>query len=99
MHILRELRCGVHLVAVVATGLGPRSAVFATGGETLAKRFGWGDNYDDLAGATKKPTEDITDEILTRLYSSVLTDEEVAELAKLVVSMRAHADTYVAADG
>lgn len=72
--------------------------MFATGGESLAKRSGWGDNYD-LAGATKKPAEDLTDDILSRLYSGVLSADEVAELARLVAAMRSHVEAYAAADG
>ena len=99
MHVLRELRGGAHLSAVVATGLGPRAAVFASGGADMAKQFGWAEPFDDLAGATKKPTEDLTDEILTRLYGAILSAHEVAELAELVVAMRSHFDSYVPADG
>lgn len=99
LHMLRELRGGVHLVAVVATGLGPRGAVFATGGEALAKQFGWAEPFDDLAGTSKKPAEDLTDEILTRLYAAVLSGDEIAELARLVADMRSHFDAYVAGDG
>ena len=99
MHVLRELRGGVHLLAVVATGLGPRAAVFASGGADQTKLFGWPEPYDDLAGVTKQPAEDLTDEILTRLYSAILTADEVAELAGLVIAMRSHVDAYIAADG
>ena len=99
MHVLRELRGGVHLLAVVATGLGPRAAVFASGGEAMANEFGWAGPYDDLAGVTKQAAEDLTDEILIRLYSPLLTADEVAELAGLVTDMRSHFDAYVAADG
>ncbi len=99
MHVLRELRGGAHLLAVVATGLGPRAAVFASGGADMAKLFGWAEPFDDLAGVTKKPTEDLTDEILTRLYSAILNADEVAELAGLVIAMRSHIDAHVPADG
>ena len=98
MHVLRELRGGAHLLAVVATGLGPRAAVFASGGADMTKLFGWPEPYDDLAGVTKQPAEDLTDEILTRLYGAILTDDEVAELAALVLAMRLHVDAYVAPD-
>lgn len=94
MHVLRELRGGVHLLAVVATGLGPRRAVFASGGEALAKQFGWAPPYDDSAGVSKKPAEDLTDEILTRLYAAALNADEVAELATLVGELRAYFDAH-----
>lgn len=99
MHVLRELRGSAHLLAVVATGLGPRAAVFTTGGEDVANLRGWTGPYDDLAGVTKQAAEALTDEILTRLYSEVLSEEEAAELAGLVASMRTHFDAYVATDG
>ena len=99
MHVLRELRGGAHLIAVVATGLGPRAAVFASGGEAIANKFGWSGPYDDLTGVTKSASEDLTDKILTRAYGAVLNAIEVAELAGLVAAMRAHFDAYAAADG
>jgi len=99
MHVLRELRGSVHLLAVVATGLGARSAVFVSGGQELADRFGWAGPYDDLANANKQSSEDLTDEILTRLYSAVLNADEAAELAGLVAQARIHLDAYVATDG
>jgi hypothetical protein len=99
LHVLRELRGGVHLLAVVATGLGPAAAVFASGGSDMTKLFGWPEPYDDLARASKQPAEDLTDEILTRIYSAILTADEVVELAGLVVAMRSHIDAYVAAGG
>jgi len=99
MHVLRELRGGVHLLAVVATGLGARGAVFSTGGAALANQFGWAEPYDDLADISKKPAEDLTDEILIRLYSAVLSSDETAELAGLVIAMRAHFDAQVASGG
>ncbi len=98
-HILRELRGAAHLIAVVATGLGPRAAVFASGGADSANQFGWSGPYDDLSGVTKQEAEELTDEILTRLYSTVLSAEDVAELAGLIAPMRAHFDAYVATDG
>ena len=99
MHVLRELRGSAHLVAVVATGLRPRAAVFTSGGADLANQYGWAGPYDDVAGVTKKAAEALTDEILTRLYGAVLSADEAAELAGLVGSMRTHFDAYVAADG
>ncbi len=99
MHVLRELRGGVHLLAVVATGLGPRAAVFASGGATIADQFGWAGPYDELAGTSKQPAEALTDEILIRLYSAVLSSDEAADLAGLVAALRKHFDGYNAADG
>ncbi len=99
LHVLRELRGGIHLLAVAATGLGLRGAVFATGGQALADQFGWSGPYDDLADSSKKPAEDLTDEILIRLYGRVVSADEAAELAGLVKAVRTHVDSYVAADG
>ncbi|MBI4884945.1 MAG: hypothetical protein HY826_12915 [Actinobacteria bacterium] len=92
MHLLRELRGGAHVVAVVASGLAPRDAVLASGGADMAKLFGWPEPYGDPAGIDKQPAEQLTDAIVGRLYDDVLNNEEVKELAELVISMRAHFD-------
>ncbi len=92
MHVLREMRGGAHVVAVVASGLAPRDAVLAGGGADMAKLFGWPEPYIDPAGIDKQPAESLTDTIVSRLYSSVLSKDEVAELAVLVSAMREQFD-------
>ncbi len=88
MHVLRELRGSVHVLAVVTAGLGPLAAVLATGGEENARRFGWPEPFPPVATAAKAPAEQLTDEVLARLYSEVLTDAEAHELVGLVKALR-----------
>ncbi len=92
INVLRELRGCAHLVAVVATGLLPRDAVLASGGADTAKLFGWREPFAELASIDKQPAEAMTDAIVTRLYSAVLTAVEAAELVELVTAMRSHFD-------
>ena len=91
LHVLRELRGSVHVLAVAASGLGPRDAVLATGGPDHAKQFGWPEPYPVLEPGAKDASEALTDRVLTSLYGAVLTDDEAAELAELVAGLRAHA--------
>jgi hypothetical protein len=53
--VLRELRGSVHVLAVVAAGLGPLAAVLATGGEENARRFGWPEPFPSIDAAPKVP--------------------------------------------
>lgn len=90
MHILREMRGSVHIVAVVASGLSPLDAVLASGGDVQAQQFGWPEPYHLVAPEAKSEAETLTDFILAGLYSTVLTEAEVAELVVLATSLREH---------
>jgi len=90
LHVLRELRGSVHVLAVAASGLWPRDAVLATGGPDHAKQFGWPEPYPELAAGAKDASEALTDAVLIRLYGAVVSDDEAAELAELVAGLRAH---------
>ncbi|MDO8364975.1 MAG: hypothetical protein Q7V88_18940 [Actinomycetota bacterium] len=90
MHVLRELRGSVHVLAVVASGLTPVEAVLATGGEANAARFGWAEPFPTVAAEAKAPAEQLTDRVLTQLYASVLSEAEAAELAALVHGLHQH---------
>lgn len=87
LHVLRELRGSVHLVACVASGLTPLDAVLAnpTGGVDQAEKFGWSGPYSIGAdiGAKFSVAEDLTNELMGR-HLDVLTDDELAELTRLV---------------
>lgn len=89
VHVLRELRGSVHVLAVVAAGLGPLAAVLATGGEENATRFGWPGPFPPVAVGAKASAEQLTDEVLTRLYAEVLDEGEAAELVGLAKALRA----------
>ena len=90
MHVLRELRGSVHLLAVVASGLQPLDAVLASGGEAQAALFGWPAPYPAVEADAKAPAEALTDTLLAGLYSAVLTEAEAAELAELVNALLQH---------
>lgn len=90
LHVLRELRGSVHLVAVIATGMTPMDAVLATGGPENATRFGWVGPYRAVAAEEKQPAEDLTDRLLARLYAAVLSEAELAELVALVQGLWMH---------
>jgi hypothetical protein len=89
---LRELRGSVHLVAVLATGLGVRDAVLAHGGDAQAKQFGWPAPYRAVGTELPAAAEALTDTMLATLYAGALSGDEAGELAALVVALRAHID-------
>ena len=94
LHVLRELRGSVHLVAVIASGLDPLFAVLATGGPMNAHRFGWLPPFPEPVLAHKQVAEDLTDRLLERHYARSLTEAEIAELADLCIAARAHFDSF-----
>jgi hypothetical protein len=90
LHVLRELRGSVHIVAVVASGLSPLHAVLASGDAAQAKQFGWPEPYPVVAADAKAAAEQLTDELLTGLYAAVLDEAEAAELVGLVAALSEH---------
>lgn len=91
-HVLRELRGGLHLVAVLACGLTPLEAVL-TGGSPLApdaadtaRYFGWPEPYTEPSADVRKrraDAEDLTD-VLVEPAFRVLSDAEGDELVTLL---------------
>ncbi|MDO8390104.1 MAG: hypothetical protein Q7V57_06420 [Actinomycetota bacterium] len=92
LHVLRELRGSVHLLAVIASGLHPMHAVLATGGPMNAHRFGWLPPFPEVVADHKRIAEDLTDRLLLRHYET-LSEPELAELAALCEEARVHFDT------
>ena len=95
LHVLRELRGSVHLVACVASGLTPLDAVLANpaGGVEQAEKFGWTGPFSigaDLAGKFAV-AEELTNSLMGR-HLDVLTDDELSELSRLVAD--AHSTVY-----
>lgn len=91
-HVLRELRGGLHVVAVHTVGLAPLEAVLgnATGlvpiGEGNAEFFGWPRPYPALTDDTRERrarAEELTDALVAPAFG-VLDDRERAELADLL---------------
>jgi hypothetical protein len=97
LHLLRELRGCVHIVAVVHAGLNGLQAVLAGpgGGPDIAKLHGWGevsmDGIDALRPIRQR-AEDETDSMMAKIYDSALTAVERGELAQLVKTAAAAID-------
>jgi hypothetical protein len=94
-HVLRELRCGAHIAAVVSTGISPREAMLTGGGEVNAKEFGWAGPFPDVSHLVglRAGTEAITDQIMTRFFDQALNADEGAELLDLMLGLKAHLDS------
>ncbi len=97
MHVLRELRGGAHIAAVVATGIAPRDAIVVSGGEGRAQQFGWPEPFPDTSHLIelRAETESLTDQIMTRFFDQALNADESAELLDLVVAMKIHLDSAI----
>ncbi len=84
VHVLRELRGGLHIAAVLAHGVSLVDAVMATEGEMVAGMYGWDPPYPDVeaARAAKAPAENTTNEMAARTFA-VLDQAEMDEFAHL----------------
>ena len=93
-HVLRELRCAVHVNAVVFTGIAPRDAMLVADGEGTAQQFGWTAPFPEVSHLVglRAETEEITDRIMTRFFDQALNANQSAELLDLVLAMKAHLD-------
>jgi hypothetical protein len=95
MHVLRELRGGAHIVAVLACGLTPLEAVLASpappprSGPVWAEHLGWSGPFGDADGwrDARMEAERLTSRILTPIYGSI-GDAALAEFAELVETTR-----------
>ncbi|WP_227982386.1 SCO6745 family protein [Nocardia spumae] len=93
IHSLRELRGGVHLIAVRASGLSPFEAVLIGGspradGPTQARLFGWGDRVDatEVTTAMRQrwdAAEALTDELIAPAFAG-LDEQGGKELVALL---------------
>lgn len=90
VNVLRELRGGVHLVAVVAAGIDPLHAVLSTGGEPNANLFGYTGPYPDVSDLTDamRAVEDATGRLMEPALAA-LDDDGRARLVELVGMARA----------
>lgn len=87
LHVLREYRGGLHLVAVLACGLSPLQAVLAgTGGRSNAAFFGWEEPFEDVSGlaVARSQAEELTDRLVSPSWD-VLGHDEREELLELLV--------------
>ncbi|MEV6658383.1 SCO6745 family protein [Nocardia fluminea] len=91
-HVLRELRGGLHLVAVLANGLTPLQAILVAGSPILdgpghAKFLGWNEPFETVTDDVRvrwDAAEKLTDELIAPCFD-VLDDAERAELTDLVL--------------
>ena len=86
LHVHREQRGGVHLVAVLASGLTPLQAVLAgSGGSAGASFFGWEEPFESVADKTvaRAEAEALTDRLLAPAYDVLGRDERIELLALL----------------
>lgn len=101
IHCLRELRGGLHLIAIRAGGLSPFEAVLIGGsprsdGPTQARMFGWGDRVDGTEvtasmRARWDAAEALTDELIAPAFAA-LDEPSGAELITLL--QRAHVAVF-----
>ncbi|GAA3139195.1 hypothetical protein GCM10020001_072140 [Nonomuraea salmonea] len=96
MHVVRELRGGLHANAVIAAGLHPLEATLAaehdalplgrSSGEDVARFFTWPEPYERPGPEVVKrraAVEENTDDLMAEVFS-VLTDAESDELIELL---------------
>ncbi len=88
MHILRELRAGVHFNALTISGITPVEAHMLNKGHQYATMFGWPEPFAD--GADKKDryaqVEQATNRRMAEIFAAALTPDEAEELARLSAS-------------
>jgi len=99
LHVLREYRGGMHLVAVVASGLSPLQAVLSgPGGHGNAAFFGWEEPFEDSTGLqlARSEAEGLTDRLVAPSWD-VLGRDERLELLELLQAAAAAAFAPTAA--
>jgi hypothetical protein len=91
-HVLRELRNGLHLVAVLATGLSPLQSVLTSssalipGGEANAEFFGWPRPYPEATAELRERrvrAEELTDTLVAPAFE-IFGEGEADELITLL---------------
>ncbi|MFB4320187.1 hypothetical protein [Actinomadura sp. 21ATH] len=91
-HVVRELRGGLHVAAVLASGLTPLEAVVSgrsdllPSGEANAEYFGWPRPYPEVTDEIRRrraAAEELTDELMAPAFAS-LGEAEAGELVALL---------------
>ncbi|WP_319944300.1 SCO6745 family protein [Nocardia macrotermitis] len=93
IQVLRELRGGLHLIAVRASGLTPQQAVLIGGspknsGPDQARSFGWPEPYQEITPELRQrwdAAEALTDELIAPAFAD-LDQAQGAELAELLTT-------------
>lgn len=88
LHVLRELRGSVHIVATTASGLSPLESILTNeaGGAAMAGMFGWSEPFSDVSSLAgrRHDAEALTDTLMARHLEAGLTGTERADLVDLV---------------
>ncbi|MFI8974792.1 hypothetical protein ACIGO9_18040 [Nocardia asteroides] len=92
-HVLRELRGGLHFIAVTANGLTPLQAILVAGspmsdGPTHARMLGWSEPFEEVTDEMRArwdAAEALTDELVTPCFE-VLDSAERDELSALMAA-------------
>ncbi len=86
VHVLREWRGGLHLVATTAAGLSPLEAILTNEGEGQARFFGWQGDLPDCSHLRGRhdAAERTTDTLAAAVYERALSPGERGELAELM---------------
>lgn len=94
LHVLRELRGGAHIIAVLASGLSPVDALIGAplprGGPDWASDLGWAGPFalPETVAERRTHAEALTSKLCEPAFEA-LTPEERGELVDLVVAARA----------
>jgi hypothetical protein len=87
LHVMREWRGSVHIVAVVSGGVTPLQALLASDdGSVHAKVFGWGDGLSNATHLKDQMVgiELLTDNLMLSAYEAALNATERIEFVELV---------------
>ena len=86
MHVLREWRGAVHLVATTAVGLSPLEAILTNEGGGQARFFGWEEPFPDCAEleALHADAQAMTDRLCAKAFERSLTPGERGDFAEAV---------------
>ncbi len=85
MFVLRELRAEVHFSALTVSGVTPVEAHMLGHGPDYTRMFGWPEPFADGADRRHRydEVEETTNRRMAEILSAVLSDDEIAELARL----------------
>ncbi len=92
LHVLREYRGGVHLMAVVGSGITPLQAVLAgPGGQAGAAVLGWEAPFEDIrdVAVARAQAEALTDSLVSVSFDALGHDERIELLALLGAASQA----------
>jgi hypothetical protein len=91
VHVLREWRGSVHLVATTAAGLGPLEAILTNEGPAQARFLGWREDLPSCDHLVDRHVlaQETTDRLTAAGYERALKPEERAEFAELVTQLGA----------